>query len=579
MRSAFVLIVLTAAHLPAARAQASAQAARAAARPDSAAVARAARQAQRAFETGRRAHLPLDIDNGPGACDASIGRFCYWYRPADPPAEPDPIGQARMLLLARLDEAAARWPGDDWIAGQRVRYLTEQGWADSAIAAARECRGTAWWCIALQGYARHAARDYRGADSVYAIALAGMPEGERCRWTDLALLLSDGDRRRYTQRSCEERDSLNGWIWWLARPFYSVQGHDLRTEHYARLTMSRMLREASSPHDLAWGEDLLQLVVRYGWPTWWSRPFGRPGAVEAPAAIGHEPTPSFWFFADPSVPPDTLDGEAWKEPQWDPSRERPSARYAPPYARAFGEIRQAQVARFRRAGGFLTIAAFDLRRDTLFARGEPKVALAVARDPRTPPVVGPALFPRSTGIIAVRSSWAPAIVSIEAKEDGERRAARLRAVAGRPGRWLSDVLLFIPGEELPDSLDAALPLALRGIGVPHARQVGLFWETYGEPARDSVDVEVKVVRAGGRDDVHPALGQARCAPEGKAPVAVRWRDAASPAGPKPRAVTIDVSALDAGRYVVAVAMTPADTGAGRPGGVACASRGLEISRR
>jgi hypothetical protein len=87
-----------------------------------------------------------------------------------------------------------------------------------------------------------------------------------------------------------------------------------------------------------------------------------------------------------------------------------------------------------------------------------------------------------------------------------------------------------------------------------------------------VDVEVKVVRASGGAGMHPALGRAECAPEGKAPVAVRWRDAAAPTGPRPRAVTVDVSALDPGRYVVAVAMSAA-------GGSACASRLLEITRQ
>ncbi len=563
-----ITLLVSGADLTVASAQATAQAARRAAPPDSTDAARAIRRAQRAFESDRRTHLSLDIDNGRGSCDANIGRFCYWYRPAEVPPEPDAIGQARMLLLARLDEASERWPGDDWIAGQRVRYLVEQGWADSAVTAARDCRGTRWWCAAIEGYARHAAHDYAGADSIYAVALAGMPREDRCAWTDLAMLLADGDQRRYRRLSCTAREALNGRIWWLSRPFYSLQGHDLRTEHYARQTMARMIRDATSPH-LSWGDDLVQLVVRYGWPTWWTRPFGRPGDIETPAILGHEPSPSFFFFADPSVPPDTLDGETWKEPAWDTMRERPASRYAPPYARAFGEIRHAQVARFRRGGGFLTIGAFNLRPDSLFTGAEPTVALAVARDPRTPPVVGPALFPQSTGIIAVRAPWAPAIVSIEAREDKDRRAARLRVLATRPARWLSDVLLFIPGEELPESLDVALPLAVRGIEVPPGRNVGLFWETYGEPGGDSVDVEVKVVRGSGGDGRPPALGRAECAPQGKAPVAVRWRDAAAPTGPRARAVIVDLSALDPGRYVVGVAITGT-------GGSACASRDLEI---
>ncbi len=566
-----LLVVAAAADLPVAAAQASSRATGAALRADSAIVLRDARRAQQAFEHDRRTHLALDIDSGRGACDVSIGRFCYWYRPGEPPPEPDAIGEARMLLLARLDDAAARWPGDDWIVAQQVRYLVEQGWADSAVAAAHQCRGTGWWCTALEGYARHAARDYPGADSVYAVALARMPEPERCSWNDLSLLLGDADQRRYGRLSCRERQAANGRIWWLARPFYSIQGHDLRTEHYGRHTMARILRDASSPHDLSWGEDLARLVVRYGWPTWWTRPFGRPGTHETPAAMGHEPSPSFWFFAEPSLPPDTLDGERWEEPAWEPDRERPASRYAPPYARAFGGIRHAQIARFRRDGGFLTIGAFDLREDTLFTGAEPKVALAVARDARTPPVVGPAVFPRSTGIIAVTAPWAPAIVSIEAREDGEQRAARLRALADRPGRWLSDVLMFIPEEELPDSLEGALPLAVRGTEIPPGGRVGLFWETYGEPAADSIQVEVKVVRASGRGIAHPALGRTECAPDGNAPVAVQWRDAAAPTGPRARTVTVDLAALDPGRYLVAIAMSAA-------GRSACTSRPFDITR-
>jgi hypothetical protein len=548
-----------------------AQAARSSADLDSAAIEREARAAQREFETERRAYLPADLEDGRGPCDATIGRFCYWYRPADEPDEPDRIGVARLLLLARLDDAARAQPTSDWIAAQRVRYLVEQGWADTAVAAARECRGTRWWCLALEGYARHGLRDYFSADSVYTAAIGAMPPAERCRWTDLSALLGDGDERRYRRLSCAQRQAANQRIWWLAQPFYSVAGNDLRTEHYARFTMTRMLRDAGSPHDLNWGDDLAELVVRYGWPTWWTRPFTRAGAVESPAALGHERTPSFWFIAEPSLP-DSAGRDRDAAPRWDFSRDRPPSRYAPPYARSFGEIRNAQVARFRRDRKFLVVGAFDLRRDTLFAFADPTVAVSVAPDARTPPTVGPALFPWSTGIIGVTASRSPAIVSIEAREDDDRRAARLRALFDRPSAWLSDLLLFVPGEELPDSAEAALLVSLRGYQIPKGGRVGLFWETYGEPARDSVDLEVTVVRGAGRGQGHPALGRTECAPPGKASVAVRWRDAAAPTGPRARAVTVDLAALKPGRYVVAVAMSGSAE-------AACTSRDIEIVSR
>jgi hypothetical protein len=548
-----------------------AQATHPASAADSAATDQEARAAQREFETERRAYLPIDLDDGRGPCDATIGRFCYWYRPADEPDEPDRIGVARLLLLARLDDAARARPTDDWIAGQRVRYLVEHRWADTAVAAARECRGTRWWCLALEGYARHGLRDYAGADSVYAAAFGAMPPAERCRWSNLSTLLADGDARRYRRLTCAQRQAANQRIWWLAQPFYSVPGHDLRTEHYARLTMTGMLRNAASPHDLAWGDDLAELVVRYGWPTWWTRPFARAGAVETPGALGHEPAPSFWFFAEPSVP-DSAGRDREAAPRWDVSRDRPPSRYAPPYARSFGEIRYAQVARFRRDRRFLVVGAFDLRRDTLFAFADPEVAVSVARDARTPPTTGPALFPWSTGIIGVTAPWSPAIVSIEAREDDDRRAARLRALFDRPSEWLSDLLLFVPGEELPDSAEAALLVSLRGYQISKGGRVGLFWETYGEPARDSMDVEVKVVRGAGRRQGHPALGRTECAPAGKASVAVSWRDAAAPSGPRARAVTVDLAALKTGRYVVAIAMRGS-------GGSACTSRDIEVVSR
>jgi hypothetical protein len=335
--------------------------------------------------------------------------------------------------------------------------------------------------------------------------------------------------------------------------------------------MTWMLRNAASPHDLAWGDDLAELVVRYGWPTWWTRPFARAGAVETPAALGHEPTPSFWFFGEPSVS-DSAGRDRDAAPRWDFSRDRPPSRYAPPYARSFGEIRNAQVARFRRDRKFLVVGAFDLRLDTLFAFADPEVAVSVARDARTPPTTGPALFPWSTGIIGVTAPWSPAIVSIEAREDDDRRAARLRALFDQPSDWLSDLLLFVPGEELPDSAEVALLASLRGYQIPKGGRVGLFWETYGEPARDSMDVEVKVVRGAGRRPGHPALGRTECAPAGKASVAVRWRDAAAPSGPRARAVTVDLSALKTGRYVVAIAMSGM-------GGSACTSRDIEVVSR
>src|SRR5439155_12529719 len=209
---------------------------------------RRARQAQRDFEQTRRANLPAELGAAPHKCDERIGRYCYWYDPFpdSAPPESDIVRQAREHLLDELAALGEQLPGNAWITGQLVRYLTESGRPDSAVITARHCRATRWWCNALEGFARHLAHDYEGADEAFARALRGMPEAERCAWTDLTALLEDGGGG-YRALSCAERQSVGERIWWLAWPLYSRHGNDLRTEHYARHTMVLLLEDAETP--------------------------------------------------------------------------------------------------------------------------------------------------------------------------------------------------------------------------------------------------------------------------------------------------------------------------------------------
>ena len=85
-----------------------------------------------------------------------VGRFCFWFEedPGWHPApEPPAIGRARAALVGTLDSLSALRPGDEWIAGQRIRYRVEAGDTTRAIAAARACRAAAWWCAALAAWA------------------------------------------------------------------------------------------------------------------------------------------------------------------------------------------------------------------------------------------------------------------------------------------------------------------------------------------------------------------------------------------------------------------------------------------
>jgi hypothetical protein len=201
-------------------------------RRDSAEARRRALRAQTRFEQVRRYNLPLQYTSGGQSCDARIGRFCQWNEEdPKPPKEPNPIREAREVLIKTLEAEAARSPGDDWIAGQRIRYLLEAGRDSAAVKAAEECGGTQWWCDALRGLALHEAGAYAASDTAFASALAAMPERERCRWTDMTMLLDERQRKRYGKVGCGRREALATRQWWLADTFFAVPVNDRQTEN------------------------------------------------------------------------------------------------------------------------------------------------------------------------------------------------------------------------------------------------------------------------------------------------------------------------------------------------------------
>jgi hypothetical protein len=490
--------------------------------------------------------------------------------------EPAVIQRTRERLLRDLATAGGRLSGDDWITGQLVRYLAEHGRGRAAIIRAQRCRATRWWCDALEGLARHLAQDYEGAERAFGRALRGMPEAQRCAWTDLEPLLADG-RRRYKAVPCAERRSVDSWIWWLARPLYSRPGNDLLTAHYARHTMAALFEDAETPDGVHWGADSRELVVRFGWPTHWSRGLDQLGRLGPPPILGHEPSPGFWLFPEPAL------AEPWADVtklHWDPAMERPPARYAPPYAAGFAPIERVQFARFRRSDTtMLTIAAFDLTPDSVFSRRPADVRLAAGRDPTTPVVIGRAAPAKLLGVVAVRSPWMPAVLSLEAVGVdvpwvARRRTMTAPAPAGLPP-VVSDILLFAPGEVLPESLQAALSAALGAPVVQVGRRVGLYWEMYDDPDPTApVEISVTVMKARWKGDVPYPIGRPWCPLSDESPVRLRWREEP---GTRPRgaarAVALDLRSLSKGRYVVSIQVSVA----GRPRG--CSSRELRVVER
>jgi hypothetical protein len=510
-----------------------------------------ARAAQVGFERFRVARLPWSWDAGSESCDEIVGRFCYRYETDSddpPPPEPEGVASARDSLLARLDAAAERDPADGWIAGQRVRYRIEAGRVAEAVAVAEACAAEPWWCAALEGAARQAAADFAGAERAFGRALAAMPADERERWEDVEPLLDGEARAIWRSLGPGGRAAFAARLWWAADPLWSVPGNERRAEHFARRAWDRMQEGAASAYDVSWGRDLSELLVRYGWPEAWELARGDLGMLGGggrPPVVARDPrgakrfVPELAGIADPAV----ADPADW--PLDDPS---PRSTYAPSYADRFVAL-EPQIARFRRGSDAVLVVGWEIPGDVLpesVAEGPAGAAVFASEGPDRPFVEarGPgtrlAEVRSAGGALSLDVPWPRAVVGIEARLGGI--AARWRGGMELPAEGgevpaVSDLLLLTSPDELPATLEEAVPLARGSTAAEPGERLGIFWEAYPAPGVSSVPVTISVSLREREGD----------------PGALRWREA-FPAGARvvPRAVALELPELEHGRYVVEV---------------------------
>jgi hypothetical protein len=550
------------------------------ARDDSVRVVRGARRAQEQFEALRRANLPFRSGTPHGPCDLQVGRLCYWhddgYSPPEVP-EPERIARGRERLLAALADAGRSLSGDEWIVGQRIRYLLEARRHREAIAVATDCESVSWWCAALAGLALHRAGAYDTADSAFDAALAAMPTDQRCRWTDISMFIEGEAEKQYKRLPCPGRDAFERRFWWLSQPLYATTGNELRTEFFARRAMSRLEQQARSAYNLSWGADVEELLMRFGWPTWWTR--YHPNSTMSPgppAIVGHEPTPSFYFHPTARL----LVGAATdaRVDDWDVRAKLPPGRYAPAYAAGFADL-ETQVAVFRRGDSAHVVATYDAPTDSLFDGGVTEAALAVGRDESTMTVVRQIPRPDHLEPLTARISWGPMLVSVEATAATRRGVARARfGVAAnntnaRGRLTLSDILLYHASRPTGTLLDDVARHALGALRIPTGGRVGMYWEVYGvrPPAEPlSVMVTVERIDAGWRTRAAERLGLAAKT----TPLRVRWQEVpAGDSGVASRAIAIDLASLPAGRYRMQLSVAADD------GSAAVSERLVELTRR
>jgi hypothetical protein len=543
-------------------------------RGDSLRILSAAHSAQSRFERGRRESLPHVDQPNDHPCETVIGRMCHWQDNGDtePPPESRSVRRARQALIATLARLNAISPGDDWIAGERVRYMIEAGEDSAAVSVARSCAPPRWYCLALQGYALHMSEQYGDAAAAFDSALAEMPSNERCRWNDISVLLEDNERDGYNALPCGRRDSVEQRFWDLAQPSFAVRGNDRRTEHFSRVLLADLYQTATNAYGLPWGPDMREMLIRYGEPLWYSVEWPGPFTTfQTP--VGHDRMPSFHFAA-------VVDGD---NVRWDAYAQVARERYAPPYIDTLTTL-DAQFAMMKRGDSALVVAVYS---DTTLGRA----VLGVSGTPADTSTQGV----HRSRVRRARSKWKAEMVAMEAFDPERLHDARAREWLAPPYHALgapdlSTLLLFAADTGVTvESLDDALAHALTSTDLRGARRLGLYWEEYGatkpdsssgphvtavgtdsqsvtapdsssdsssnslpDSSSESSSVLVTVTRTDG--GVLRWLGQALHITGRDSPLAVRWHDTYATTGIASHSVVLDLAQLPAGTYQVSVAV-------------------------
>jgi hypothetical protein len=521
-------------------------------RIDSGEISQRARDLQAKFERRRRQMLPRFYPGTAEHC-LIVGRFCEWHPNLKDyviPEEGKNIVRARAELLRDLEKASTELPGDDWIMGQRIRYLTE-GHDPSAVSVARSCRATRWWCDALLGLALHVGANFAGADSAYAVALDGMPSMMRCHWMNLTPLLDDDIRGTYKKMTCGQREAANARIWWVADPLFMIPGNDRRTEHFSRVLHTALQQDSENTYGSKWGGDLAELILRFGWAEKWTQQPSQSMYVESKASItGHEREPGYHFFLT-QQPPDSL--ALIVDSVFDIYQFPPREQYAPVYTHGFVRL-DAQVARFRRGDSTKVVAAYDVTNDTIFGRTKFAAALIAMGDPGTVPSETELAQSPSSNVLTVSTPWKEQLIGVELLANDSSGAARWRSgfaeIPLDSGSISVSDLLFVDGApSLPGDLEEAIPRAHGGTKFSRNKKIGLFWELYGRTPADSALPISLTITPVGEGLLKRTFRALRIAPK-VSPLNIRWQENGTSGVLSARSVLLDLSLVPAGRYAV-----------------------------
>jgi len=551
--------------------------------PDSARLHAQARELQAAFEGFRESNMPAPAAVWDGNCDLRVGRMCMRHDRGESlglPPEPPQVELARIRLLEELGEIGFAIPGDGWVLGHRVQYNLEGGSGREAEELALRCDGAEpWWCAALLGLVFHRQGETLESEAAFARALDRMPPRERRRWTDAAFLLDGDGRRLFDRASDPERERLHDRLWTMADPLYMVPGNDRLTEQFSRNVVRLIREDAANPYGIPWEFDLEELLIRYGAELAWERrrEAGMPQGLQdarrvvgrqAPGALDYVPAGS--FVEDPG---------GIREGAWTLERWTPRTGYRAPYAPEMVEL-ESQVARFRRGDSLLVVVGHQPAPERPFpvastprppsrpglqrmggnpqpprdrsdpfgsledpfgavADQDPEAALEAELELRGSESAPATLFlvpedgePISmgewTGTRGVRTAQVPNgsyLVSVEALENrrGWRTRVGVRQRTIPPDlAAVSDLVLLRAGEELPGTLDEALPRVLPSSRITPGVRITVGWEVYGLQPEEPMSVVVGLSR--GEPGLLQRVGELLRVVQPEAPVTLTFQE-------------------------------------------------------
>ncbi len=512
----------------------------------------AARQAQDAFERNRRAGLRFYNGGANASCEVQIGTLCYWNNNGDvpPPAERTDLVIERDRLLETLADAAHADPADDWVAGMRVRYALEQQQGSTAITAARECGGTAWWCDALRGLALHTNNQHVASAAAFDKALGEMPDSMRCAFTDLTPWLPESKEDTYGAKGCAQRADDNARILRMSQPLWMMPANDLRNELLSRHVISIIHGQGRIPYDMAWDGSISAMQVRYGWPTAWSMQTAGALDPRLPSIIGHEPTPSYDFMPTANALAAPLSAS---DSDWEPDRKDARMRYAPRYATGFVALPH-QLARVRRGDSTMVAGAWRLMREQRMGPAPYNVGLFMADAAAN--ITGREVQDSAgaNGAVIAPLGTTPKLVSLEVLAPTGKRSARVRTVVNplSTTAGMSDLLLLGGGDAgATPSLTSVASRAWGSNDIEAGRSFGLYWETYLPVSPDEpLQVTVRATRTS--SSFMQKLGNILRLSKAMTPVTISFRDAGRPDGAPGRAIQFTWPEVPEGEYRLTV---------------------------